>query len=276
MAQKENLMIFQGGEDLTICHILDAPSEVIGKSNYGTLYKALLQRSNKVSLLRFLKLMCTARGEELDKMIHFLGRIRNPNLVPLLGFYTGPRGEKLLLHPFYRHESLTQFIRGKLPLFLSHPVWLSIEWSVATASSLEYSAMSDYDDQRNQVDVDAIMLEIDGTPNKSKLGANAILGVFAEFPAFNVINGGSHAGNNLAMQEFMILPVGATSFAEALRMGSEVYHVLKGIIKEKYVQHACNVGDEGGFSPNVQDNRKGLVLLMDAIEKAGYTGFGSC
>ncbi|XP_028186506.1 putative kinase-like protein TMKL1 [Glycine soja] len=112
MAQKENLMIFQGGEDLTICHILDAPSEVIGKSNYGTLYKALLQRSNKVSLLRFLKLMCTARGEELDKMIHFLGRIRNPNLVPLLGFYTGPRGEKLLLHPFYRHESLTQFIRG--------------------------------------------------------------------------------------------------------------------------------------------------------------------
>ncbi|RVW17114.1 Enolase 1, chloroplastic [Vitis vinifera] len=91
-------------------------------------------------------------------------------------------------------------------------------------------------------------------------------------PAFNVINGGSHAGNNLAMQEFMILPVGATSFAEALRMGSEVYHTLKGIIKAKYGQDACNVGDEGGFAPNVQDNREGLVLLMDAIEKAGYTG----
>ncbi|KAB2038075.1 hypothetical protein E1A91_D03G114600v1 [Gossypium mustelinum] len=156
-------------------------------------------------------------------------------------------------------------------------------------------------DVRNQADVDAVMLEIDGTPNKSKLGANAILGVSLSVcragagakgmplykhiqelsrtkelvmpvPAFNVINGGSHAGNNLAMQEFMILPVGATSFAEALRMGSEVYHTLKGIIKAKYGQDACNVGDEGGFAPNVQDNREGLVLLMDAIEKAGYTG----
>jgi enolase len=156
-------------------------------------------------------------------------------------------------------------------------------------------------DVRNQNDVDAIMLDIDGTPNKSQLGANAILGVSLSVcragagakgvplykhiqelsgtkelvmpvPAFNVINGGSHAGNNLAMQEFMLLPVGATSFAEALRMGSEVYHVLKGIIKAKYGQDACNVGDEGGFAPNVQDNREGLVLLMDAIEKAGYTG----
>ncbi|KAH9778406.1 Enolase 1 [Citrus sinensis] len=143
-------------------------------------------------------------------------------------------------------------------------------------------------DIRDQAEVDAIMLEIDGTPNKSKIGANAILGVSLSVcragagakgvplykhiqelsgtkelvmpvPAFNVINGGSHAGNNLAMQEFMILPVGATSFAEALRMGSEVYHILKGIIKEKYGQDACNVGDEG-------------VLLTDAIEKAGYTG----
>ncbi|KAL0355184.1 UNVERIFIED_CONTAM: Enolase 1, chloroplastic [Sesamum radiatum] len=155
-------------------------------------------------------------------------------------------------------------------------------------------------DVRNQTDVDAVMLEIDGNPNKSKLGANAILGVSLSVcragagakgvplyrhiqelsntkelvmpvPAFNVINGGSHAGNNLAMQEFMILPVGASSFSEALRMGSEVYHILKGIIKAKYGQDACNVGDEGGFAPNVQDNREGLVLLMDAIEKAGYT-----
>jgi len=91
-------------------------------------------------------------------------------------------------------------------------------------------------------------------------------------PAFNVINGGSHAGNKLAMQEFMILPVGADSFTEAMRMGSEVYHVLKAIIKAKYGQDACNVGDEGGFAPNIQDNREGLVLLLDAIEKAGYTG----
>ncbi|XP_020522609.1 enolase 1, chloroplastic [Amborella trichopoda] len=156
-------------------------------------------------------------------------------------------------------------------------------------------------DVRNQEDVDSIMLEFDGTPNKSKFGANAILGVSLSVcragagakgiplykhiqelsgtkelvmpvPAFNVINGGSHAGNNLAMQEFMILPVGASSFAEALQMGSEVYHILKGIIKAKYGQDACNVGDEGGFAPNVQDNREGLVLLVDAIEKAGYTG----
>ncbi|CAL1354615.1 unnamed protein product [Linum trigynum] len=156
-------------------------------------------------------------------------------------------------------------------------------------------------DVRSQADVDALMLEIDGTPNKSQLGANAILGVSLSVcragagakrvplykhiqelagtkelvmpvPAFNVINGGSHAGNALAMQEFMILPVGAGSFAEALRMGSEVYHTLKGIIKSKYGQDACNVGDEGGFAPNVQDNREGLVLLMDAIDKAGYTG----
>ncbi|KAM7483064.1 hypothetical protein LguiB_007647 [Lonicera macranthoides] len=156
-------------------------------------------------------------------------------------------------------------------------------------------------DVRNQADFDAIMLEIDGTPNKSKLGANAILGVSLSVcragagakriplynhiqeisgtkelvmpvPAFNVINGGSHAGNNLAMQEFMILPVGANSFTEALRMGSEVYHTLKGIIKSKYGQDACNVGDEGGFAPNVQDNREGLILLIDAIEMAGYTG----
>ncbi|KAG5536327.1 hypothetical protein RHGRI_023937 [Rhododendron griersonianum] len=156
-------------------------------------------------------------------------------------------------------------------------------------------------DVRNQAEVDSLMLEIDGTPNKSKLGANAILGVSLSVcragagakgiplykhiqeisstkelvmpvPAFNVINGGSHAGNSLAMQEFMILPVGATSFAEALCMGSEVYHMLKGIIKAKYGQDACNVGDEGGFAPNVQDNREGLVLLIDAIEKAGYTG----
>ncbi|KAG2254171.1 hypothetical protein Bca52824_084307 [Brassica carinata] len=157
-------------------------------------------------------------------------------------------------------------------------------------------------DVRNQADVDALMLELDGTLNKSKLGANAILGVSLSVcragagakgvplykhiqelsgtkelvmpvPAFNVINGGSHAGNSLAMQEFMILPVGATSFSEAFQMGSEGnLSYVEGIIKSKYGQDACNVGDEGGFAPNVQDNREGLVLLIDAIEKAGYTG----
>ena len=91
-------------------------------------------------------------------------------------------------------------------------------------------------------------------------------------PAFNVINGGSHAGNKLAMQEFMLLPTGASSFKEAMRMGSEIYHNLKNVIKAKYGMDACNVGDEGGFAPNIQDNMEGLELLKVAIEKAGYTG----
>lgn len=152
----------------------------------------------------------------------------------------------------------------------------------------------------HQEEIDKIMFELDGTDNKGKLGANAILGVsmavckaaaaekgvplyqhIADLagnkkitlpvPAFNVINGGAHAGNKLAMQEFMILPVGASSFREALRMGAEVYHNLKAIIKDQYGQDATNVGDEGGFAPNIQNNREGLELLKKAIAKAGYT-----
>jgi len=155
-------------------------------------------------------------------------------------------------------------------------------------------------DVTQQTVVDKIMFEIDGTDNKSKLGANAILAVslavckagaaekgiplyrhIAELagnsevilpvPAFNVINGGSHAGNKLAMQEFMILPTGAANFTEAMRIGAEVYHNLKSVIKKKYGQDATNVGDEGGFAPNIQDNREGLELLKEAIAKAGYT-----
>ena len=91
-------------------------------------------------------------------------------------------------------------------------------------------------------------------------------------PSFNVINGGSHAGNKLAFQEFMILPVGASSFSEAMAMGCEVYHHLAKVIKAKYGQDAVNVGDEGGFAPNIQSNTEGVDLLMSAIEKAGYTG----
>lgn len=156
-------------------------------------------------------------------------------------------------------------------------------------------------DVTQQAAVDDIMLALDGTENKSKLGANAILGVslavckagaahkgvplyrhiadlagntevILPCPAFNVINGGSHAGNKLAMQEFMILPTGASSFREAMQIGSEVYHTLKSVIKEKYGQDATNVGDEGGFAPNIQENKEGLELLKVAIEKAGYTG----
>lgn len=149
--------------------------------------------------------------------------------------------------------------------------------------------------------IDDLMKELDGTPNKAKLGANAILAVsiavckagagekgvplwqhIADLagnpkpclpvPAFNIINGGSHAGNKLAMQEFMILPVGATSFSEAMRMGCEVYHNLKSLIKQKYGQDACNVGDEGGFAPGIQSNDEGLNLCTLAIAKAGYEG----
>uniref|UniRef100_A0A673A9C9 phosphopyruvate hydratase n=1 Tax=Sphaeramia orbicularis TaxID=375764 RepID=A0A673A9C9_9TELE len=136
--------------------------------------------------------------------------------------------------------------------------------------------------------------------SSAKFGANAILGVslavckagaaekgvplyrhiadlagnpqvILPVPAFNVINGGSHAGNKLAMQEFMILPVGASSFKEAMRIGAEVYHNLKNVIKEKYGKDATNVGDEGGFAPNILENKEALELLKNAIAKAGYT-----
>jgi len=155
---------------------------------------------------------------------------------------------------------------------------------------------------------DKMVQELDGSKNewgwsKSKLGANAILAVsmaackagaaakrlplykhiaelagnptdkmYLPVPAFNIINGGSHAGNKLAMQEFMILPIGAKDFTEAMKMGSEVYHHLKSVIKKKYGQDACNVGDEGGFAPNILANEEGLNLVVEAIEKAGYTG----
>lgn len=158
-------------------------------------------------------------------------------------------------------------------------------------------------DVTDQSTFDAIMLELDGTENKAKLGANAILGVsmaacmagaaakgmplyrhiseiagkgsdpiIMPVPVMNVINGGSHAGNKLAMQEFMILPTGAPTFQDAMRIGSEVYAALKGVIKNRYGLDATAVGDEGGFAPNIQDNAEGLDLLVAAIEKAGYTG----
>jgi len=156
-------------------------------------------------------------------------------------------------------------------------------------------------DVTKQREIDQFLLDLDGTENKGKLGANAILGVslcicragaaeknmplykyIAELagnkqiilptPAFNVINGGSHAGNKLAMQEFMILPTGATSFNEAMRMGSEIYHHLKKVIQAKFGLDATAVGDEGGFAPNIQSNKEALELIKAAIEKAGYNG----
>ncbi|TIB97764.1 kinase-like protein [Wallemia mellicola] len=157
-------------------------------------------------------------------------------------------------------------------------------------------------DAADQKAVDDFLLKLDGTQNKNKLGANAILGVsmaaanaaalvkgvplykhlasltgvkapyVLPTPAFNVINGGSHAGNALAFQEFMILPTGAKSFTEAMQIGSEAYQALKKVIKAKYGIDATNVGDEGGFAPNVSGADEALELLVTAIEKSGYTG----
>ena len=156
-------------------------------------------------------------------------------------------------------------------------------------------------DPVNQKEIDQLMLKLDGTENKNNLGANAILGVsmavckagaahkgvplyrhIADLagikevkmpvPALNVINGGSHAGNKLAMQEIMILPTGAATFSEAMKMGSEVYHHLKSLIKAKYGLDATAVGDEGGFAPNFQNNQEAIDLLVASIDKAGYSG----
>jgi len=154
----------------------------------------------------------------------------------------------------------------------------------------------------DQKAIDDLLIKTDGTPNKGNLGANAILGVsmavakagaaekgvplyvhLAEIagtkppyvlpvPCMNVINGGSHAGNALAFQEFMILPVGAEDFEDAMRIGTETYHALKKVINKKYGIDATNVGDEGGFAPNVSGAEESLDLLQEAIKAAGYEG----
>jgi len=157
-------------------------------------------------------------------------------------------------------------------------------------------------DPTQQEAIDQVMLDLDGTPNKSKMGANAILGVslavskagaaakqvplyqhFAELagntltqytmpvPCFNVINGGSHAGNKLAFQEYFVIPTGAKSFKEAMQIGCEVYHTLGKLIKKKFGGDATLIGDEGGFAPPC-DNREGCELVMEAIKAAGYAG----
>lgn len=149
-------------------------------------------------------------------------------------------------------------------------------------------------DATDQIGIDRLMIELDGTENKGKLGANAILGVSmavahaaADFvglplyrylggfnakqlptPMMNIINGGSHADNNVDFQEFMILPVGAPTFKEAIRMGAEVFHALKSVLSAKGLNTA--VGDEGGFAPNLGSNREALEVIVEAIEKAGY------
>lgn len=149
-------------------------------------------------------------------------------------------------------------------------------------------------DALEQVTIDRLMIALDGTPNKAKLGANAILGVSmavakaaAEFtgqplyaylggtnakelpvPMMNILNGGQHADNNVDIQEFMIMPIGAKSFREALRMNVEVYHELKAVLKAKNL--STSIGDEGGFAPNLKSNEEALQVIVEAIGKAGY------
>ncbi|NIA04168.1 MAG: phosphopyruvate hydratase, partial [Nitrospiraceae bacterium] len=156
-----------------------------------------------------------------------------------------------------------------------------------------------------QKELDNLMISLDGTKNKSKLGANAILAVSMALaragaksqnlplykyiaklygfdfenqklviptPSFNIINGGKHAGNPLDIQEYMIFPVGAVSFHEAMKMATETYHLLKNMIKSRYGIDATNVGDEGGFAPDLKDNEEPLKLITEAIKEAGYEG----
>ena len=146
----------------------------------------------------------------------------------------------------------------------------------------------------DQSEIDKRMLEIDGTPNKAKLGANAILGVSLAaahaaaqetnqylfryvggvnaktlpIPMMNILNGGSHADNSIDFQEFMIMPVGAETFSQAIQMGTEVFHNLKSVLKK--AGYSTNVGDEGGFAPNLKSNEEAVQVVMQAIEKAGY------
>ena len=166
--------------------------------------------------------------------------------------------------------------------------------AVAHVDDEIYDALVGFDalDQR---DIDRVLIELDGTDNKSRLGANAILGVslavaraaaddlaiplyryiggvnahVLPVPMMNVLNGGEHADNNVDMQEFMIMPVGAASFSEALRWGAETYHVLKKVLHDRDLSTA--IGDEGGFAPNLASNEDAVKLLLEAIEKAGFT-----
>ncbi len=150
-------------------------------------------------------------------------------------------------------------------------------------------------DVSRQYEIDKLLISTDGTENKSNLGANAMLGVSLAaaraaateyglplykyiggvnantlpIPMMNILNGGQHADNKIDIQEFMIMPVGAESFSEALRMGTEVFHHLKAVLKSK--GHSTNVGDEGGFAPNLSSNEEAIEVVLEAIKKAGYT-----
>ena len=155
-------------------------------------------------------------------------------------------------------------------------------------------------DALDQAEVDRALLDLDGTPNKSKLGANALLAVSmataraaaaqVELPLYrylggpnsrtlpvplmNILNGGAHADNNVDFQEFMVVPVGVTTFNEALRMGAEIFHQLKAVLKGK--GYATSVGDEGGFAPNLRSNEEAIETILESIGKAGYKAGSDC
>src|ERR687884_1568357 len=150
-------------------------------------------------------------------------------------------------------------------------------------------------DALDQVEVDEALIALDGTPTKAKLGANALLAVslataraaatYLELPLYrylgganartlpvpmmNILNGGAHADNNVDFQEFMVMPVGAQSFAEALRVGAEIFHALKAVLKKR--GYATGVGDEGGFAPNLKSNEEAIETILEAITQAGYS-----
>jgi len=155
-------------------------------------------------------------------------------------------------------------------------------------------------DALDQIEIDEALLQLDGTATKSKLGANALLSVslataraaatYLEIPLYrylggtnartlpvpmmNIINGGAHADNNVDFQEFMVVPVGAATFREALRMGAEVFHGLKAVLKKK--GYATSVGDEGGFAPNLRSNEEAIETILEAVTKAGFSAGGDC
>lgn len=186
------------------------------------------------------------------------------------------------------HEAV-ELRDGDDSLFLGKGVSKAVE-NVNTIINEELRGMEVF----NQVEIDSLLLELDGTRNKGKLGANAILGVslasaraaanaltlplwryiggvnskILPLPMMNIINGGSHADNNVDLQEFMIMPVGAKRFSDAVRMGSEIFHQLKKVLGEKGYNTA--VGDEGGFAPNLKSNEEAVEVILTAVEKAGY------
>ncbi len=174
-------------------------------------------------------------------------------------------------------------------VYMGKGVLKAIE-NVNTKIAAEVVGLSVFD----QTLIDKVMIELDGTPNKAKLGANAILGTSLAaakaaamesgqslyryiggvnentltVPMMNILNGGSHADNSIDFQEFMVMPIGADTFSEALRMGAEVFHTLKKVLHDQGL--STNVGDEGGFAPNIKSNEEAIEIVLKAIEKAGY------